>query len=90
MYYKKNNDEKYGWLGKDIRINGITIREFRNIVKEVNFSKYHIIPTPLFSVGATSLKHPRLKWLSNIFKPFIIHSILEDHFSHRVVVIMMK
>ncbi len=90
-WYKSKKNEKNDWrtLHGGIGINGTTFRKFKTIVKEIGFSRIHIIPTPLFSVGGFSIHHPEIKFISGVLKPLLKIELLQDYLSHRIVAVLV-
>ena len=90
-WYKSKEDEEDDWqtLHGGIGINGTTFREFKSIVKEVGFSKIHILPTPLLSVGGMSIHHPKVKHISKVLKPLLKIELLQDYLSHSIVSVLV-
>ena len=90
-YWYKTKKEETDWakLYAGIGINGTTIREFKWIVKEVRFSKVHILPTPLLSVGAPSIRYPKIKYISKALKPLLKIEPLQDYLSHRIISVLV-
>lgn len=90
-WYKAEENKENDWrtLHGGIGINGTTIREYKSIVKEIGFSKAIILPTPLFSVGGMSIRHPKIKLISKILMPFLKIESLQDYLSHRIVSILI-
>jgi len=91
-YWYKPSGTKEEWMKYDagIGINGTTFTTFLKDLKDVGFSQYKILPTPIFSVGAIALKCPFLKTLSKLLLPFTIIPGLRDLVSHRIVAIITK
>lgn len=89
-WYKSKEKEEDDWqmLHGGIGINGTTFHEFKSIVKEVGFSKIHILPTPLLSVGSMSIRHPKVKYISKVLKPLLKIESLQDYLSHRIVSVL--
>lgn len=90
-WYKANEKEENDWqkLHGGTGINGTTIREFKSIVTEVGFSEVCILPTPLLSVGAMSIHHPKVKYISKLLKPLLKIEALQDYLSQRIVSILV-
>ena len=90
-WYKSKEDEEEDWrmLHGGIGINGTTFQEFKSIVKEVEFSKIHILPTPFLSVGGMSIRHPKVKYISSALKPLLKIESLQDYLSHRIVSVLV-
>lgn len=91
-WYKTKEKEGTDWkkLSGGIGINGTTFHEFKSIVKEVGFSKTYIPLTPLFSVGHTSIRHPKVKYISKILKPLLKIESFQDYLTHRIVSMLVK
>jgi SAM-dependent methyltransferase len=90
-YWYKTNDNEYSpWkkLHGGIGTNGVTFRDFRNIITEIGFSNVNLLPTPLLSVGIISINHPKSKYISKFIKPFLYFKVLEDYLSHRIVSVL--
>lgn len=61
--------------------------EFENILNQIGFSKTVFIPTPILSVGYTSIRHPNLRRMASWINPLLKNANLSDYLSHRLVYI---
>jgi ubiquinone/menaquinone biosynthesis C-methylase UbiE len=90
-YYNKQV-EKEDWRKLDggIGINGTTFKSFKKIIKDIGFSKFKIVTTPILSVGAFSLKHSFVRKTTNLLKPIVRINFLQDFLSHRIIAEITK
>jgi len=90
-WYKSKANEPDDWrkLHGGIGVNGTTFFDFKAIVKEIGFSKMDILPTPIFSVGDLSIRHPWVKYLARTLNPLLRIEALQDYLSHRIVSILV-
>lgn len=90
-WYKTKEEDGGDWqmLHGGIGINGTTFKQFISIVEDIGFSKIHIIPTPLLSVGETSIRYPKIKYISKILWPLLKIKSLQDYLSHRIVSVLV-
>ena len=91
-WYKSKSNENASWkiFPGGIGINGTSIPDYKSIVRKVGFSQENIYLAPLLSVGRTSIRHPKAKHLSKIFKPFLNVKIFQDYLTQRIVSMMIK
>jgi ubiquinone/menaquinone biosynthesis C-methylase UbiE len=91
-WYKSKNDGNSDWkkLSAGIGINGTSIFKYKSIIKKVGFSESRIFFPPLLSVGRTSIRNPRVKYVSNILKPLMKIEPVQDYLTHRIVSMLVK
>jgi ubiquinone/menaquinone biosynthesis C-methylase UbiE len=90
-WYRHKDIEQDDWstLQGGIGINGTTILKFKSVAVDVGFRKVDILPTPLFSVGGMSIRHPHIKVISKLLKPLLKIEALQDYLSHCIVSILV-
>jgi hypothetical protein len=89
-YWYKSNIKDWQILHGGIGINGTTFRDFKTAVKEADFSKVIILPTPLLSIGLVAVHFLNIKHVTKILNPLLKIDILQDYLSHRIISILVK